>query len=253
MTVAAQPSASALIRVRVARMPSRSSPVNLSTPPSTASCSRSEIGVIPSGVSRRWVTPGAARGGLQGVGPDHAVVQDPEREVAVRLEPHDLRPGRPHLPARAVDVERAGAEAHRPAHERPYALRAPGRHPRQVGDQRPHPLGGGGDVDGLVQGSDLGHRPNIPGVRRRRRDARHATAPARRAPRARSTDLGSCHGIATATSSRALSRAWSATAGSASRAPLARPPSRSSVSARASASGRAAPASAASSRTHART
>ena len=47
------------------------------------------------------------------------------------------------------------------------------RGPRRRQRQRPHPPGGGGDVDRLVQRGDLGHRPNIPGVRRPCRDLGH--------------------------------------------------------------------------------
>ena len=136
---ARQASASALIRPSVWRMPSRSSPVNVSWPPSATSVSaQRDVGDAVGGLAALGDPGAGCSVGSRENDQIVVVVLDPERELAVRLEADHLRPGRPDQRAAPVEVVAPGAEPHRAADHGLDDLRAPRGHPRQVGDQRPH-------------------------------------------------------------------------------------------------------------------
>ena len=159
-----QPSASALSRSRVSRMPARWRSVNASTPSRYFSVKLIDRSVMPSGLSRRCGHAGPAAGErLELEGPDQPVLLDLERELAGRLEALHPRVRRPDHVVLLVVVDERRTQADRVAVDRAaHDLRAPGRHPLDVGDQRPHLLGCGVDLDGGLQhggpGSSVMHR-----------------------------------------------------------------------------------------------
>ena len=148
----AQASAVALIPASVVRMPSRSSTWKDCTPPSRRLVSRLEMVEMPSGASRRCTTRVPVAVGSSVKDQIGEVVLDPERDLLVRLEAHDLGLGRPHQQAAPVDVDRPGAELDRPTVARRTAPPAGSTPPSGAG-RRPatrRVAGSAADLHGLL-------------------------------------------------------------------------------------------------------
>src|SRR5690625_940574 len=84
--------------------------------------------------------PRARLGWFELVRPHRLVLEDAECDPLLRDEVDDLGARGPHGHPLAVEVERPGTHAYVPEHEHLAALRAPLAHPREVGDDRPHPF-----------------------------------------------------------------------------------------------------------------
>ncbi len=196
---------SALTRVRVCRIPARSSRVKVSWPPRAILVSLIETSEIPSGARRRWVTRVPVLGRFERERPDRLVVLDAERELAVRLEGDHLGAGGPHQRPAPVDVERAGAELDGAApHDRADHLRAPLRHPGQIGHERPHLRRRRGHIDALLeQGLVLAHRFSVRGGSR---EPSAAARPQARADHQSSSAARACSGDCGPCSSRSSRR-----------------------------------------------
>ncbi len=94
---------------------------------------------------------GAGVSRLQLVAPDRVVDIHPERQLLLRNDLGDGARRRPEQVVAAVEVDRPGALAHRAERLHQSALRAPLRHPAEIGDQCPHLVHRRVDVDLCLQ------------------------------------------------------------------------------------------------------